>query len=121
MFGWPKPSYFWIQVDHLFCKIITSFIFFSRMKREVQLPEEVFNLIPDASLSLDKEALQGQLIEIITQRLDSRESLVILYILDGLTLAEIAPDLVHPVSGKAVKELLEYVSGVQGVFKWEID
>lgn len=36
-------------------------------------------------------------------------------------LAEIAPDLVHPVSGKTVKGLLEYVSGVQGVFKWKID
>jgi 7,8-dihydro-6-hydroxymethylpterin-pyrophosphokinase len=36
-------------------------------------------------------------------------------------LVEIAPDLMHPVSGKTAKGLLEYVSGVQGVFKWEID
>ena len=34
-------------------------------------------------------------------------------------LAEIAPGLVHPVSGKAIKELLEEVRGIQGVFKWE--
>ena len=34
-------------------------------------------------------------------------------------LAEIAPDLVHPVSGKTVKELLESVREKQGVFKWE--
>ena len=34
-------------------------------------------------------------------------------------LAEIAPDFVHPVSGKAVKELLERVREKQGVFKWE--
>lgn len=34
-------------------------------------------------------------------------------------LAEIAPDFVHPVSGKTVKELLERVKEKQGVFKWE--
>ena len=32
-------------------------------------------------------------------------------------LAEIAPDLVHPVSGKTVKELLQGVSGTQGVIR----
>jgi len=34
-------------------------------------------------------------------------------------LDEIAPGLVHPVSGKTVKELLERVKEKQGVFKWE--
>jgi len=34
-------------------------------------------------------------------------------------LAEIAPDLVHPVSGKTVKELMGRVKEKQGVFKWE--
>jgi 2-amino-4-hydroxy-6-hydroxymethyldihydropteridine diphosphokinase len=34
-------------------------------------------------------------------------------------LVEIAPDLVHPVSGKTAKELLKAVKEVQGVFKWE--
>ncbi len=34
-------------------------------------------------------------------------------------LAEIVPDLVHPVSGKTVKELLAEVREKQGVFKWE--
>ena len=34
-------------------------------------------------------------------------------------LVEIAPDLVHPVSGKTVKELLEGLKEKQGVFKWE--
>ena len=33
-------------------------------------------------------------------------------------LAEIAADLVHPVSGKTVKELLKEVSETQGVFRW---
>ena len=32
-------------------------------------------------------------------------------------LAEIAPDLVHPVSGKTIKQLLEAITEVQGVFK----
>lgn len=36
-----------------------------------------------------------------------------------IPLAEIAPDLVHPVSGKTVNELLEGIKGTQGVFKWE--
>jgi len=36
-----------------------------------------------------------------------------------IPLAEIAPDLVHPVSGKTVKELLEGLREKQGVFKWE--
>lgn len=34
-------------------------------------------------------------------------------------LAEIAPDLVHPVSGKTMAELKQAVKEVQGVFKWE--
>jgi 2-amino-4-hydroxy-6-hydroxymethyldihydropteridine diphosphokinase len=34
-------------------------------------------------------------------------------------LAEIAPDVVHPVNGKTAKELLKAVKEVQGVFKWE--
>ncbi len=34
-------------------------------------------------------------------------------------LAEIAPDLMHPVNGKSAKELLKEVTEVQGVFKWE--
>jgi len=34
-------------------------------------------------------------------------------------LVEIAPDLVHPVNGKMVKELLEGLKEVQSVFKWE--
>ena len=36
-------------------------------------------------------------------------------------LAEIAPDLVHPVSGKTMKELLQDIKEVQGVLKWETD
>jgi len=34
-------------------------------------------------------------------------------------LAEIAPDLVHPVAGKTIRELLSAVTEVQGVLKWE--
>jgi len=33
-------------------------------------------------------------------------------------LAEIAPELRHPVTGKMVKELLSQVSGVEGVVRW---
>lgn len=36
-----------------------------------------------------------------------------------IPLAEIAPDLVHPVVGKTIKELLKEVREKQGVFKWE--
>jgi 2-amino-4-hydroxy-6-hydroxymethyldihydropteridine diphosphokinase len=36
-------------------------------------------------------------------------------------LDEIAPDLVHPVNGKTIKQLLKGIAGVQGVFKWEND
>ena len=35
-------------------------------------------------------------------------------------LDEIAPDVVHPVSGKAIKELLKDIKEEQGVFKWEV-
>jgi 2-amino-4-hydroxy-6-hydroxymethyldihydropteridine diphosphokinase len=34
-------------------------------------------------------------------------------------LVEITPDLVHPVSGKTIKQLLKEAKEVQGVFKWE--
>ncbi len=34
-------------------------------------------------------------------------------------LAEIAHDLVHPVSGQTVRELLQAVAGIRGVLKWE--
>jgi 2-amino-4-hydroxy-6-hydroxymethyldihydropteridine diphosphokinase len=36
-------------------------------------------------------------------------------------LVEIAPELVHPVSGQTVKELLNALKEVQGIFKWEGD
>ncbi len=36
-------------------------------------------------------------------------------------LDEIVPELVHPVSGKTVKELMSAVTEVQGVLKWEND
>ncbi len=36
-----------------------------------------------------------------------------------IPLAEIVPDLVHPVNGKTVKELMKSVTEGQGVFKWE--
>jgi len=38
-----------------------------------------------------------------------------------IPLAQIAPDLVHPVNGKTIKELLEGITEAQGVFKWEGD
>jgi 2-amino-4-hydroxy-6-hydroxymethyldihydropteridine diphosphokinase len=34
-------------------------------------------------------------------------------------LVEIAPDLIHPVSGKTVRQLFKEAKEVQGVFKWE--
>lgn len=36
-----------------------------------------------------------------------------------IPLAEIAPDLVHPVKGMTIKELKEKLKEKQGVFKWE--
>lgn len=36
-------------------------------------------------------------------------------------LAEIASDVVHPVSDKTIKELLKDIREVQGVFKWETE
>ncbi len=36
-----------------------------------------------------------------------------------IPLAEIAPDLVHPVSGKTIRGLLQGVTETQGVLRWE--
>lgn len=36
-----------------------------------------------------------------------------------IPLAEIAPDLVHPVSGKTIRELLQGVTETQSVLRWE--
>ena len=36
-----------------------------------------------------------------------------------IPLAQIAPNVVHPVNGKTIKELLEGLTEKQGVFKWE--
>jgi 2-amino-4-hydroxy-6-hydroxymethyldihydropteridine diphosphokinase len=36
-------------------------------------------------------------------------------------LAEIAPDVIHPISGKTIKELKQAIKEVQGVLKWESD
>lgn len=36
-----------------------------------------------------------------------------------IPLAEIAPDLVHPVLGKTIRELLSAIPGKQGVVKWQ--
>ena len=36
-----------------------------------------------------------------------------------IPLAEIAPDLVHPVNGKTIRELKKGVTEVQSAFKWE--
>ncbi len=36
-----------------------------------------------------------------------------------IPLAEIAPDLVHPVSGNTVRELLQRLTETQGVVRWE--
>ena len=33
-------------------------------------------------------------------------------------IVEIAPDLVHPVNGKTIKELLEGIKETQDVLKW---
>ncbi len=35
-----------------------------------------------------------------------------------IPLAEIAPDLVHPISGKTIRELLQGLTDTQGVRKW---
>jgi len=34
-------------------------------------------------------------------------------------LAEIAPDLAHPVSGRAIREMVERVEGLEGVKRWD--
>ena len=36
-----------------------------------------------------------------------------------IPLAEIAPELVHPVNGKTVRQLMKAVTEVQGAFRWE--
>ncbi len=36
-----------------------------------------------------------------------------------IPLAEITPGLVHPVSGKTIRELLQEITETQGVLKWE--
>ena len=80
-------------------------------------PEELRDLIPDPSSSPEQEVFRRQLIDIITSKLNPQETLVILYFLDGLTLAEIAHFMkigisaVHKIKEKAVSTLEKILKG----------
>lgn len=53
-------------------------------------PEEVLELLPDPSAPPDTDALKGQIMGLIEDKLPEMERLVVLFFLDGLTLEEIS-------------------------------
>jgi len=64
-------------------------------------------------LFYDDQVIKTPELTIPHPRLTEREFVLI-------PLAEIVPELVHPVSGKTIKQSSEEVKGTQGVSKWEI-
>lgn len=64
--------------------------FIRGIRESYPLPDEFLSIIPDSSDPPDRETLRSQIMDIINRKLNDQERLVIFYILEGLTLEEIA-------------------------------
>ncbi len=99
--------------------------YFRGTKESIPLPEEMLCLIADPSSSPDQEAFRKQLIDIIASKLNPRETLVILYFLDGLTLAEVAQFMkisittVHKLKDRAISTIEKILKGEKNKLEGE--
>jgi len=95
---------------------------FFRGVRPLLFPDNIDALADEISPSIKEDDLYRQLEEII-QKLDSQESLVMLYILDGLTLQEIAGIMgisiasVYRIKKQAIQKIREYLKGDEKILK----
>lgn len=64
--------------------------FIRGMKESYPLPDEFLSIMPDSSDPPDRETFRSQIMDMINRKLNDQERLVIFYILEGLTLEEIA-------------------------------
>lgn len=97
--------------------------FIRGIRESYPLPDEFLSIMPDSSDPPDQEALRSQIMDIINWKLNDQERLVMFYILEGLTLEEIAKLMgfklgtVFNIKKKAISDLKGFIGQDKKIFR----